>query len=354
MHLSSLLLGTTGALAVAAGRTPWAGVNLFGLANDVSIMGSAYTSFVSTDCKPTYKSYPYLDDVSHYKEWRDKGFNLFRIAIAWQHAQEDLFGALNETNIAHVEELVEAVHRDGNTAIINIHNYARWYCAIIDQPERSFMNPKLHVTNEHFTDLWTKLAQRFKKYPNVIFQLMNEPHDLDMAKWAVTNQQAILAIRNVTQDHAVLVSGTQFARLSDWVDFSAPWIGPGLIQDPANKTMYDFHQYFDGIAGAYGMCETWRSYVRKFEEVTQILRKADLHGMLTEFGGGPFPQCRELITYMLSFLARNSDVWQGWTAWGSFNPGALYLSTEPNSTFYAVTSVLEEFAPKRNTSLGKR
>ncbi|XWW99274.1 hypothetical protein V2A60_007283 [Cordyceps javanica] len=348
MLMSRLLFLATAPL-VFGGKIQWAGVNLFGLANDVSIFGSAYTSFASGNCEPTFASYPYLDDLSHYETWRQEGFNLFRIAVAWQHAQDELGGALNETNMRHVDKLVDAITGDGGKAILDIHNYARWYCAIIGQPENSFQNPGLNVTNAHFKDLWVKLAARYRSNPNVIFQLMNEPHDLDVLRWGETNQEVILGIRTVAQENTILVSGTQFARLVDWKAFSMAGIGPGLINDPADKLMFDFHQYFDGLGGAYAMCEPWSGYYEQFQQVTDILRNAGAKSMLTEFGGGPFPQCQQTLKHMLAFLDRNSDVWQGWTAWGSFNEGSgLYLSLNRSSTFYSTTSVIKQFAPRSN------
>ncbi|EWG53437.1 hypothetical protein FVEG_11867 [Fusarium verticillioides 7600] len=330
-----------------ASQVKWAGVNLFGLANDVNILGSAYNTFLDMSCKPSYHSYPYINTVEDYKSWHDKGFNLFRIAMAWQHVQTSLGGSLNETNMEAVDKLVKAITDDGGQAIMDIHNYARWYCAVIDQPELSFLNPNITVTSDHFSDLWTRLAERYKSNPKVIFQLMNEPHDLDITKWGATNQAAILAIRNVTDKQKILVSGTQFARLVDWEAFSQPGIGPGLIQDPANNTLYDFHQYFDDIAGAYGLCEPWSGFAKRFEAVTRILRRNGFQGMVTEFGGGPFPQCADTIQSMLAFLDRNSDVWYGWTAWGSFNKGSdLYLSLDKNSTYNLITRTLEKFVPK--------
>jgi endoglucanase len=236
---------------------------------------------------------------------------------------------------------------------------------VIGQPELSFLNPNITVTNDDFAVLWTRLAQRYKSNPNVIFQLMNErelvpkqlptnytsdmmmlAHDLDIAKWGATNQAVILAIRNITSEQKILISGTQFARLVDWEAFSSPGLGPGLIQDPANNTLYDFHQYFDDLGGAYGLCEPWSGFVKNFEAVTKILRSNNLRGMITEFGGGPFPQCVDTIRSMLAFLDRNSDVWYGWTAWGSFNEDSdLYLSLDGNSTHNLITRTLEEFLP---------
>lgn len=95
-------------------------VNLFGLANDVNILGSAYNTFLDLSCKPSYHSYPYINTVEDYKSWHDKGFNLFRIAMAWQHVQTSLGGSLNETNMEAVDKLVKAITDDGGQAILDI------------------------------------------------------------------------------------------------------------------------------------------------------------------------------------------------------------------------------------------
>lgn len=95
-------------------------INLFGLANDINILGSAYNPFLSLSCEPTYRSYPYTDTVEDYKSWHDKGFNLFRIAMAWEHVQTSLGGNLNETNMQAVDKLVKAITDDGGQAILDI------------------------------------------------------------------------------------------------------------------------------------------------------------------------------------------------------------------------------------------
>lgn len=129
-----------------------------------------------------------------------------------------------------------------------------------------------------------------------------------------------------------------------------PGIGPSLIQDPANNTLYDFHQYFDDLGGAYGLCEPWSVFAADFQEVTTVLRANGYRGIITEFGGGPFPQCVDLYNHFLSFLNRNRDVWFGWTTWGSYSPGDLYLSLDPNSTFYTLTATLENLIPPKVNS----
>lgn len=95
-------------------------VNLFGLANDINILGSAYNTFLSLSCGPSYNSYPYIDSIENYESWHDKGFNLFRIAVAWQHIQTSLGGSLNETNMEAVDKMVKRITDDGGQAILDI------------------------------------------------------------------------------------------------------------------------------------------------------------------------------------------------------------------------------------------
>lgn len=75
---------------------------------------------MSSNCNASYLAYPFYDTIEHYQVWHEKGFNLFRIPIAWQHAQEDLGGPLNETSMAVVDTLVHAIAKDGGQAIIDI------------------------------------------------------------------------------------------------------------------------------------------------------------------------------------------------------------------------------------------
>ncbi|KAF4442943.1 Endoglucanase EG-II [Fusarium austroafricanum] len=89
MHLKTLTFLFAAHTAIAS-HVQWVGVNLFRLANDVNILGSAYNTFLSLSCEPKYNSYPYISTEKEYKPWHDKCFNLFRIAMAWQHVQTSL------------------------------------------------------------------------------------------------------------------------------------------------------------------------------------------------------------------------------------------------------------------------
>lgn len=184
-----------------------------------------------------------------------------------------------------------------------------------------------------------------------MFQLMNEPHDLNMTAWAATNQQVIHAIRAITPVQPILVSGTQFARLTNWDIYSVPALS--TLHDPADNLLFDFHQYFDDDGGAYGVCEPWETFAPVFEHITAFLRGGGRRGILTEFGGAPVPSCVGVFEGLLSLLEQNRNVWAGWTVWGPYNAGgSLEMSLDPASPKYTLVKILKAFAPgNRNTGL---
>ena len=99
------------------------------------------------------------------------GFNTFRLAVGWAYLTDNAAtatGVLNSANLAEFDQLVTGCLNTGAYCIIEVHNYARFNDAIIGQGG---------PTNAVFAALWTSLANHYKGYGNIIFGVMNEPHD---------------------------------------------------------------------------------------------------------------------------------------------------------------------------------
>lgn len=103
--------------------------------------------------------------------------------------------------------------------MIDIHNYARWNGQIIGQSGSGYDTPE----NSHLSSLWWQLAAWYKDEERVAFDIMNEPHDLDMEMWAESVQWAVKSIRNATgsNDHIILLPGTDFCSAGDFVGSSS-------------------------------------------------------------------------------------------------------------------------------------
>ena len=85
---------------------------------------------------------------------------------------------------------------------LDSHNYARWNGDIIGQGG---------PTNEQFASLWAQLAKKYAEQPRIAFDLINEPHDLDLKLWVQTNNVVVTTIRNAGASNMILLSGTDFA-----------------------------------------------------------------------------------------------------------------------------------------------
>lgn len=65
--------------------------------------------------------------------------------------------------------------------------------------------------------MWKLLATQYKSNDKVIFGIMNEPHDLNVATWATTVQAAVNAIRAAgATSQYILLPGTSYTNMNSW------------------------------------------------------------------------------------------------------------------------------------------
>ena len=95
--------------------------------------------------------------------------NIFRLPVAWQFlVQQQVAADLDPTNSEKYDELVQGCLKVKAHCIIDIHNYARWDGQIIGSGAASV---------EDFAHLWSQLAKKYANEDNIVFGIMNEPHD---------------------------------------------------------------------------------------------------------------------------------------------------------------------------------
>lgn len=185
-------------------------------------------------------------------------------------------------------------------------------------------------SNDKFSDFWGKLASKLKDNNNVIFGIMNEPHDLDLDKWAITVQQAITAIRNAgARNQMILIPGSHFSAAST---FNVTY--PALknvhdIDGSNNKIIFDVHAYLDSDhSGTNRDCVT--ANIDVFQQVQQILQANNRQAMLTETGGGQTDSCIKYLKEQMDYISQFPNQFIGWCGWsaGAFDPNYV-LSLTP-------------------------
>jgi endoglucanase len=161
-----------------------AGVNIAGFDFGCTTDGSQNV----TNVYPALQSLGGPDGAGQMKHFYTKdNMNIFRLPVGWQYlVGSQLGGKLNSNNFGRYDQLVQSCLATGAVCIVDIHNYARWNGKIIGQGG---------PTDAQFVDVWTQLATKYKSVANIAFGVMNEPHDVDITKWAATVQLVVNAIR---------------------------------------------------------------------------------------------------------------------------------------------------------------
>ena len=230
---------------------------------------------------------------------KDDGLNTFRLPVSWQYLVNDqLGGPLDANNLAAYDKLVQGCLASGaELCIIDVHNYARWNGGIIGQGGPS---------NEQFTSLWSQLASKYASEPKIAFDIMNEPHDLDISVWAETVQKAVSAIRDAgATQQIILLPGTDYMSAKTFVSSGSAQV-LSLVKNPDgtfDNLVFNVHAYLDyDRSGTHAECVT-NNIDEAFGPLAQYLRENKRTAMLTETGGGPNDEsCMKYLCEQMDFM----------------------------------------------------
>ncbi len=103
-----------------------------------------------------------------------RGMNTFRIGFKWERLQPAANGAFDATYNDRLTSIVSYASSKGAKVILNPHNFARYYGNTVGSAQ---------VPSSVFADFWSKLSSQWAKDPNVMFNLVNEPHDIPTEQW---------------------------------------------------------------------------------------------------------------------------------------------------------------------------
>lgn len=203
--------------------------------------------------------------------------------------------------------------------MIDIHNFARVDGAIIGQGGPS---------DEQFASLWGELAAKYAAEDKMVFELMNEPHDLDVAIWAKTCQSAVTAIRNAgAKTQMILLPGSNFdsaATLTTAKGGAEQLMGVTNPDGSTDGLLLDIHKYLDeDNSGTHAECVT--DNIDAFTTVADFLRKNGRQGIVSETGASSDASCMTAFCSQNTFINSNSDVLIGLVGWGAGSFDSSYL-----------------------------
>lgn len=289
---------------------PYRGINLAG-----GEFGSAIPGVNGRDY-----AFPTNSEVDYYLS---KGMNTFRMGFKWERMQPAANGAFDAAYEAGLDGVVAYATSKGARVIVQPHNFARYYGNVIGSAQ---------VPNAVFADFWSRMSAKWGGNPNVMFNLVNEPHDISTTQWVSAANAAIVAIRATGSKNTIVVPGASWTGAHSWSSNdgygSSNAVAMLGVVDSGHNFLIEAHQYLDSdSSGGSGTCISSTIGSERLAGWVKWLRDNKLRGMLGEFAGGNNATCNAAVTNMLTYMMTNADVVDGWTWWAGGPMWGSYIFT---------------------------
>ncbi|KAG1859185.1 glycoside hydrolase family 5 protein [Suillus tomentosus] len=279
--------------------------------------GTDGTCIISEVVPPVYQlsGVDGLGQMQHFVN--DDGYNVFRLPVGWQYlTYNQPTSVLNETQFSNYNMLVSDCLSTGAHCEIDIHNYARYDGEIIGQGGPS---------NEVFAELWYNIASYWQNETNVIFGVMNEPHDIpNITTWA----ESVQASGAITQ--MILLPGNNYTSAETFVS-SGSAEALGMVRNPDGtftNLIMDVHKYLDyDNSGTHAPCVT-NNIEDSWYPLSTWLRANGRQALNTETGGGNVDSCVGYISQQIGYQAAQSDVILGYLGWSAGSFATDYVLSE--------------------------
>ena len=285
----------------------------------VNLSGAEFGSNVPGTYGIDY-TYPTHAEIDYYAS---KGLDVIRLPFLWERLQHTQFGGLDPTELTQLDDVVSYATSKGLKVDLDPHDFGYGFGSLIGSPQ---------TPNSAFADFWGRLAGHFESNPNVIFGLMNEPHDQSASAWLVSVNDAIAAIRNTGATQEILVPGSYWDGAWTWTTTdNAAVIGTG-VHDPLHNYAFEVHQYLDPDgSGTHPGTSSPNLGVERLTAITQWAKSTGNHLFLGEVGVSTDQTSLTALDLMLTYMSQHTDVWQGVTYWsgGPWWPPDYMFSIEP-------------------------
>ncbi|KAK7463565.1 hypothetical protein VKT23_006911 [Stygiomarasmius scandens] len=250
-----------------------------------------------------------------------QGFNFFRLPFLLERLTPPSTGITGSFDSAYFGNL---------TAIVNYITSKGAYVAIEPHNYMIYNGAQMNNAN-NFQTFWKNLASHFVSNKNVIFDLMNEPHDIPATNVAQMMQAGINGVRSSgATSQLILVEGTAWTGAWSWTS-SGNAAAFASIKDPNNNLAIEMHQYLDSdSSGTSATCVSSTIGAERIADATSWLKSTGFKGFLGEMGAGSNPTCISAVKGALCSMQQAGGVWIGMSWWAA-GPwwGDYFQSIEP-------------------------
>ncbi len=190
-----------------------------------------------------------------------------------------------------------------------------------------------------FVNLWTSVATSLKTYPNVIFELYNEPNG-DAASWFSATQQCITAIRAAGATNPIIIQFNYGVSMDYGYGtlYGLEWVNQYPLTDSANNLIYSTHLYRTSF---YNDAASSDGYAYSTTDMTTALTKLGIIGFnkplfIGEIGANQWATNMNnenaWFNNTLAILNQNGVSYCDW-AWAPWNPGTAWAIVDGNANY---------------------
>ena len=187
-----------------------------------------------------------------------------------------------------------------------------------------WINQNDSLPDENTEKMWRDIAQRYQNNPNIIYDILAEPHDVKPSQVWQANKKLISVIRAVHPKSLIMVTGIAWGReINSYLDNPLPYENIVYRTNPYNK-IGEFQAIFGQIVYHYPV-------------------------FIGEFGADAYPpMSREAVSALLELADKLS---LGWTAWHFHSIGCPCLLSDFKSYQVSLYGEIVKKALKKPISL---
>ncbi|NNM59299.1 MAG: glycoside hydrolase family 5 protein [Legionellales bacterium] len=306
---------------------------------------------------------PTIDDAALFLY---RGMNVYRVPITWEYIA-DINGNLKtdadgQQYLTKLDSVITDLLAKNAYVLLDLHNYMRYNPSNVtlnylntDPNGSDVIGSGANApTKVAYENLWKNLATHFNQ-PNMMYDIMNEPHDMPMSQVLLNQNAAIQGIRTAegsAAPHLIMIEGNYWTGLHSWTktttsDQANSQAYPAGIVDSKNNYAFEVHQYFDpNSSGQYtsGDCLSSTDFMKGYtsngttypgfpvywEEFTKWAKTNKAKVFLGEFGSPDTSNCRADIKTVLDNIDKfpydsTTGGFLGWSVWAAGGSWGNYV-----------------------------
>ncbi|MES2308190.1 MAG: glycoside hydrolase family 5 protein [Verrucomicrobiota bacterium] len=171
------------------------------------------------------------------------GFKTVRLPVRWSaHALTSSPYTIDPVFFQRIDWAIENATRRGLNIVINLHHY-----------DELFKDPTIH--RPRFCAIWSQIASRYQNAPSsVLFELCNEPHDIDSSTWNAIVREVLPLVRATNPRRGIILGGTDWNSLKKLSELQLPEEDRSIIGTFHYYSPFHFtHQGAEWVKGS----EAW-------------------------------------------------------------------------------------------------